>query len=133
MSLVRFLIALGVGSVLSWTAWVLVLTTLDPFSGGLIVVALFYVSGALALLGTLTLGGFWLRYWLEKDKIPFQQIATSLRQATTITATVIIGLLLQASRVLTGWSLAVLLGLAFIIELFFIAGQSRRPKTSHSA
>lgn len=131
MSLVRFLIALGIGSALSWTAWILVLTTLDPFRGGLIVIILFYGSGALALLGTLTLGGFWLRYWLEKEKIPFQQIGIALRQATTITAAVIIGLLLQASRLLSGWTLAILIVLVIVVELFFLAGQSKRP--SHSS
>ncbi len=130
MSLVRFLIALGVGSVLSWTAWILVLTTLDPFSGGFIVIALFYASGALALLGTLTLGGFFLRYWLEKEKIPFQQIAVALRQATTLTAAIMIGLLLQASRLLSGWTLAILIVFTILIELFFLAGHNRHQRTT---
>lgn len=130
MSLVRFLIALGVGSILSWTAWILVYTTLDPFSGGLIVIALFYVSGALALLGTLTLGGFFLRYWLEKEKIPFQQIGVAMRQATTLTLAIIIGLVLQAARLLSGWTLAILIIFTILTELFFIAGQSRRPRAS---
>lgn len=130
MSLVRFLIALGVGSVLSWTAWILVLTTLDPFSGGVIVLTLFYGSGALALLGTLTLGGFFLRYWLEKEKIPFQQIAVALRQATTVTAATMIGLILQASRLLTGWTLAILIVVTILVELFFLAGQNRHQRTS---
>lgn len=130
MSLVRFLIALGVGSVLSWTAWVLVLTTLDPFSGGLIVIVLFYGSGALGLLGTLTLGGFWLRYWLEKEKIPFQQIAVALRQAATVTAATIIGFILQAARLLSGWTLAILIIFTVLTELFFIAGQNRHQRTS---
>lgn len=130
MSLVRFLIALGVGSILSWTAWILVYTTLDPFSGGFIVIALFYVSGALALLGTLTLGGFFLRYWLEKEKIPFQQIGVAMRQATTLTLAIIIGLVLQAARLLSGWTLAILIIFTILTELFFIAGQSRRPRAS---
>jgi hypothetical protein len=130
MSLVRFLIALGVGSVLSWTAWILVLTTLDPFSGGVIVIALFYGSSALALLGTLTLGGFFLRYWLEKEKIPFQQIAVSLRQATTVTAAVMVGLLLQAARLLSWWTLTILIAVTILSELFFLAGQNRHQRTS---
>ncbi len=130
MSLVRFLVALGLGSVLSWAAWVLVVTTLDPFNGGLIVVILFFLSGALAVLGTLTLGGFFLRYWLEKDAVPFVQIATSLRQATTVTMALVVGLLLQAARLLNGWSIAALVVLSLVSELFFLAGQSRRPRSS---
>lgn len=130
MSLVRFLVALGIGSCLSWAAWVLVLTTLDPFNGGMIVIILFFLSGALAVLGTLTLGGFFLRYWLEKDAVLFVQIATSLRQATTVTAAIVVGLWLQAARLLNGWSIAALAVLFLTSELFFLVGQSRRPQGS---
>ncbi len=130
MSLVRFLIVLAIGSLLSWAAWVMVLLSLDPVSGGLVVLVLFYVSGSLALIGTLTLGGFFLRYWLERDKIPFEQISTALRQATILTIATVIGLLLQAGRLLNIWSLIALVIITFITEFFFLAGQSRRSHVS---
>lgn len=130
MSLVRFLVVLAVGSLLSWAAWVMVLLSLDPVSGGFVVLALFYVSGSLALIGTLTLGGFFLRYWLERDKIPFEQISTALRQAAILTFATVIGLLLQAGRLLNIWSLVALIIITFVTEFFFLAGQSRRPQAS---
>lgn len=130
MSLVRFLVVLAIGSLLSWAAWVMVLLSLDPVSGGFVVLALFYVSGSLALIGTLTLGGFFLRYWLERDKIPFEQISTALRQATILTFATVIGLLLQAGRLLNIWSLVALIIITFVTEFFFLAGQSRRPQAS---
>lgn len=130
MSLVRFLVVLAIGSLLSWAAWVMVLLSLDPVSGGFVVLALFYVSGSLALIGTLTLGGFFLRYWLERDKIPFEQISTALRQAAILTFATVIGLLLQAGRLLNIWSLVALVIITFVTEFFFLAGQSRRPQAS---
>lgn len=130
MSLVRFLVVLAIGSLLSWAAWVMVLLSLDPVSGGFVVLALFYVSGSLALIGTLTLGGFFLRYWLERDKIPFEQISTALRQAAILTFATVIGLLLQAGRLLNIWSLVALIIITFVTEFFFLAGQSRRPQAS---
>lgn len=130
MSLVRFLVVLAIGSLLSWAAWVMVLLSLDPVSGGFVVLALFYLSGSLALIGTLTLGGFFLRYWLERDKIPFEQISTALRQAAILTFATVIGLLLQAGRLLNIWSLVALIIITFVTEFFFLAGQSRRPQAS---
>lgn len=130
MSLVRFLVVLAIGSLLSWAAWVMVLLSLDPVSGGFVVLALFYLSGSLALIGTLTLGGFFLRYWLERDKIPFEQISTALRQAAILTFATVIGLLLQAGRLLNIWSLVALVIITFVTEFFFLAGQSRRPQAS---
>lgn len=130
MSLVRFLVVLAIGSLLSWAAWVMVLLSLDPVSGGFVVLALFYLSGSLALIGTLTLGGFFLRYWLERDKIPFEQISTALRQAAILTFATVIGLLLQAGRLLNIWSLVALIIITFVTEFFFLAGQSRRPQVS---
>lgn len=125
MSLVRFLILLGVGSVLSWAAWILVLMTLDPQTGGFIALALFYSSFFLAGVGTLTIAGFFLRYWLEKEKIPFDQIRISLRQALLITGGLVIALILQAQRLLNPWSVVVLFLFVIVIEVFFLAGQSR--------
>ena len=128
MSLLRFLALLAVGTILSWAAWVLTLMMLDPYSSGFIALALFYSSLFLAVVGTLTIIGFFIRYWLEKEKIPFQQIRTSLRQATLVSATLIMSLALQAKRLLNPWTVIVLLLLLLVTEVFFLAGSSRRER-----
>lgn len=127
MSLVRFLIILGAGTMLSWTAWVLVLLTLDPVSGGSVTLMLFYGSFFLALFGTATIAGFFLRYWLEKETVLFRQIAIALRHGTIVACGSSLALLLQGQRLLNIWSVVALVALAIVVELFFLAGQTKRP------
>jgi len=127
MSLIRFLIILGAGTVLSWTAWVLVLVTLDPIGGGSVALMLFYGSFFLALFGTATIFGFFLRYWLEKETVLFRQIAIALRHGTIVACGASLALLLQGQRLLNIWSALALVALAVVVELFFLAGQTKRP------
>lgn len=127
MSLVRFLIILSLGSALSWTAWVLVLMTLDPNTGGVISLALFYVSFFLALFGTASIVGFFIRYWLERETVLFRQIGIALRHGLLVSAGSTFALLLQSRRLLSIWTLVAVIALIVVIELFFLAGQTRRP------
>lgn len=127
MSLVRFIVILSIGTVLSWGTWVIVLMTLDPQTGGVITLAMFYLSLWLGLLGTITIIGFFLRVWLEKESVFFRQVATALRQATVISSGAVLALLLQGARWLNAWSGVSLILLVILIEVFFLAGQSSRP------
>ncbi len=131
MSLVRFLIILIIGTALSWTAWALVLTTLDPTTGGAMSLMLFYGSFFLALFGTATIVGFFLRYWLERETVLFRQIAVALRHGTLVSVGSTLALLLQSHRLLNLWSIIALVALAIVTELFFLDGQTRRPIAEH--
>ncbi len=127
MPLASFLIIIGAGTLLSWTAWALVLITLDPVNGGVVALLLFYGSFFLALFGTATVIGFFLRYWLERDTILFRQIAIALRHGLLVSAGATLALLFQSSRLLNVWSALALIALATVIELFYLAGQTKRP------
>jgi len=126
MSLVRFIVILSVGTLLSWGTWILVVTTLDPYSDGALALTLFYTSLWLALLGTVTIISLFLRVWLEKEGVFFPQVATSLRQATFISSGVIVDLMLQGARWLNVWSGLSLAILVILLEVFFLAGQTER-------
>ncbi len=130
MSLVRFLIILGLGTALSWTAWILVLTMLDPQTGGLAAIGLFYLSWWLALLGTVTIIGFFMRYWLEKEKVMFRQLSVALRQALLLSGGATVALMLQSRRLLSVWTMLSLIVLLFVAESFFLAGQADRSRQS---
>jgi len=105
---------------------VLVLTTLDPVNGGSVALMLFYGSFFLALFGTATIVGFFLRYWLEKETVLFRQIAIAVRHGTIVAVGASLALLLQSQRLLNVWSSIALVALAVVIELFFLAGQTKR-------
>ncbi|MBI2984752.1 MAG: hypothetical protein HYY50_03960 [Candidatus Kerfeldbacteria bacterium] len=126
MSLAKFLIILGAGTIMSWTAWWLVLTTLNPFTNGAVAPALFYLSLWLALLGTITLLGFFVRYWLDREKVLFRQVEIALREAIILSSGTILALLLQAARLLRWWTAVVLALLVLMVEFFYLATDSRR-------
>lgn len=128
MSLFRFLIILAFGTALSWAAWALVLLTIDPFTGGVMAHGLFYGSFFLALVGTVTLVGFFGRYWLEKETVLFRQVGVALRQAVNLAAGATAALALQSARMLHLWTILLLILFMAVVEAFFLAGQSRRPR-----
>jgi hypothetical protein len=126
MSLVRFLVILALGTLVSWVAWVIVLTSLDPLSNAFIAPALFYLSGWLALVGTLTIAGFYLRHWFERANPAFVQIATSLRQAAVVSTSAVVLFMLQRVRALNIWTFVLVIAVMLGIEFFYWAGQSQR-------
>lgn len=127
MSLIRFLIILGIGTLISWSAWALVLAMMSPKDDGLMAFLLFYGSFWLAMFGTATLGGFFLRYWLEKDHVLFRQISVAFRHGTIVSSGITLALLFQSRRLLNIWAIIAILALAVVIELFFLSGQTKRP------
>lgn len=129
MSFVKFIITFSIGTIFSWVAWLMVLFTLDPFSGGWPVLALFYISLFLSLIGTLSLVNFWLRYWWEKERVVFRQFSIAVRQSILIASGVIVALMLQSIRLLNIWSLGALGLLLIVTEMFFLAGQVGRMRT----
>ena len=128
MSLVQFLIILGVGTLLSAGAWIMVLMTLDPLANGAIAPLLFYGSAWLATVGFMTMLGFFVRYWLEKEKVPFEQIAVSVRQAVLLASGLIFTLVFQHARLLNGWSFGLLILIIAAVEFFFLAGRAGRSR-----
>lgn len=123
---------LAFGTVLSWAAWLVTVFRLDPYTDGSFAVALFMISGFLAVSGTLTIIGFFLRYWLEEQKIIFRQFAVAGRQAVVLTAGFSIIAGLQLASLLHVWSAVLVLVLVMVVELFFQAGEHRRQLAHHA-
>lgn len=132
MSLVRFLIILAVGTLISWAAWALVVFMMSPKDDGIIALMLFYGSFFLAMFGTATLIGFFIRHWLEKEHVLFRQIGIAFRHGTIVSSGITLALLFQSRRLLNVWAIVAILALAVVVELFFLAGQTQRPTDSAS-
>jgi hypothetical protein len=125
------MLMLAFATVLSWAAWILVVIRLNPYSDGTTAVLLFFGSAGLALAGTLTIIGFFLRYWLEKGQVLYRQFAVASRQAMILTAGCLVIGALQLQHLLRPWSGILVLVLAMIVELFMQAGSYRRTVHSH--
>lgn len=127
MTLRQYLLMMGAGTLLSWTAVALIVLTVDPADTQSVVFAALYFSLFLGLTGLLSITGFLLRVWLlRKDFVLSRQVLVSFRQALLLSLILVMALILQ-SRTLLNWFNAVLMiaGLT-LVEFFFISTKVRR-------
>lgn len=102
----------------------MVIFNIDPYNSGFIGLASFYLILFLALLGTLSLIGFFIRMIFIKKAVLFRQIGVSLRQATLFSVLIMLSILLQANKLFTWWN-AILLVIGFsLLEFFFLSRES---------
>ena len=125
----RFLFFVSIAAIMSWIAWGLVLTRLDPclvpFENGCehlsgLSLGLFFISLFFALTATFSFLGYFLRRFLQ-DEFTFDQMTVSLRQGVLLAFLACGSLLLLAFNVLTWWSGLLFLAFILLIELYFLA------------
>ncbi|MFH1426724.1 MAG: hypothetical protein ABIG66_04845 [Candidatus Kerfeldbacteria bacterium] len=121
MTLRRYLITMAITTLICWAAFIIVLFQIDPYSGGIIGLLLFFVSLFFSLWGTLSLLGFTVRYIFLRNVVPFKYIGTSLRQALWFAVLLCLTLFLVSQELLAWWmTLLLVIGLT-IFEGFFLA------------
>lgn len=124
MTLFHYILTMIAGTLLSWGAWLYVISTVNPLENGIVGILLFYVSLTFSLTGTFAIIGFFVRTLVFKKEIVFQRVLISFRQAFFFTFLIDGFLILQSLRLLTWYNLAFLvLGLT-LAEFFMI---SRKP------
>lgn len=120
MSLKKYLIGMGLATLLCWAAWGLILFYIDPYVAGITGLVCFYLSLFFALTGTFTLIGLTLRIWFSHNEIIFAYVGVSFRQAVLLASVIGGCLILQQLRVLNWWDgslLAISIGL---LEFYFM-------------
>lgn len=127
-------ILLGIGSLISWAAWVFVLFRFDPIVDGVLTHLMFYLALGLALLGTLTTAGLMLHH-RRTGMVPSREhIGRISRQVTLFTVFVLILLYLAAHHWLKWWNILPLALLTITLELFMnsLGRQSAREYSAHT-
>ncbi len=114
-----YLITLGIAGALSWVAWIMVTTQLDPFESIATGLSLFYISLFFGLLSLFTLLGFGLRQWLSKEEIHERHLSLSLRQGLLLSGCTVLCLSLLMLGVLRWWNGLLVVGIAVLLEMFF--------------
>ncbi len=127
MTLRQYLAWLAIGTLVSWGAWVLVITYLNPQTAGTTGMLFFYLSLFLSLSGTLTLLGFSWRYWRHRDEVLFRHVSISFRQGVLLALAVIVALWLKVSNLLTWWNLSLLIVGLTLLEFFWLSVRRTRP------
>lgn len=126
MPLKYYLIFMSIATLLCWTGWGIVVSNINPTEAGGVGFVIFYLSGFLALVGTFSLLGFFLRVWFSHEQVIFRHLGISFRQAVLFALLLIVALILQGERYLTWWNMLMLVAFLTVVEFVFIS------KTIHS-
>lgn len=129
MSLKKYLISVSVTTLFAWVSWVTVLFYIDPTAGWLAHV-LFHGSLFLAVLGTFSLIGFFIRARTRPAEAVFRHISISFRQGIMLAVLVVGSLILMGAGLYSWWSGLLYLVFLVILEIFFLShAQTNRPTT----
>ncbi|MFH0779567.1 MAG: hypothetical protein V1928_01785 [Parcubacteria group bacterium] len=121
MSLLRYLIILGVCTGLCLVAWLFVVFSMNPAPGSWLAIILFYLCFGLFLAGAFSIVGSLLRCRLYPEDVPQKHVQSASRQGILLGVLMIIALILQSMRALTWWNFIIIVLAAGFVELFFIS------------
>ncbi|OIP23501.1 hypothetical protein COX95_01380 [bacterium CG_4_10_14_0_2_um_filter_33_32] len=124
MTLSSYLIGIGISTILCWVAWILTLLNIDPYNAGNIGLISFFMSLFFALIGTLTIVGFYLRIWFSKNEQYYENITVSFRQAILISIAVLGLLGLQSLKILNIFDGILFVLSIILLESYFLARRS---------
>ncbi len=110
--------------VISWIAWILVVTKMSPYESMGPSLTFFFVTLFIALTTTLTAIGFYFRLWVFKNEIFYKHINVSLRQGVFLSLVAVFSLVFQMIKVLTWWSGMLLVAVAVLLEFYFSSKDS---------
>ena len=126
MTLRHYLILMGIGTLISFGAVLLILTMVNPEQTSMAVFAVFYASVFLAITGAVSIIGFTLRVLLLKKQLFLsKEVAVSFRQAVLVAALMIGVLLLQSHNLFSWWTGLLMMLAMSVFEAFFISTRTR--------
>lgn len=120
MTLQSYLWGLRIGTIISFAAFCAVIFLTDPLDIGNVAFILFYSTFFLTISGLGVLVLTWLWHKMAKDMLTLGEIGMAVRQGILIGifATVIVGM--QQMKILLWWDALIVLGIMFLIELYFL-------------
>ena len=121
MSFPAFIILMIITTIVSWSAWGVVIFSINPYEADFLGIIFFYISLFFSLLGTFSIIGSIIRKKLVKKDILFRQVVISFRQAILFSLLIATALFLQSGRILTWWNILILVATLSVIELFAIS------------
>ncbi|MCX6781290.1 MAG: hypothetical protein NT003_04240 [Candidatus Magasanikbacteria bacterium] len=123
MSLRGFLAIVALTDALAWGAWGFLLNVTNPDSG-LAIIALFYASLLLALIGLFAVIGFAVRVFILKhDELVYIYVNRTFRQAMLLSLLGVISLALNHAGWLRWWVVILVIALLGVWEHFFLTGE----------
>lgn len=126
MTFRQYIMAMGLGTLIAWAAFLLIVALVDPTSAGLLGLVFFYVSLAVATSGTLALIGLFVRTVVVRTQdVLSKQVTHAFREGMLVALLVVAALVLQRNGLLNALNTTLLLAVLVLTELFFL---SYRPR-----
>lgn len=123
MTPASFFALIATGTIVSWSAWGLLLFSVDPFDAGWYMFGLFYASLWLALSGTIMMLSYGWRVWRDKDTLAYIHMRVAVRHGILFACLLVGYLQLQAHRLAGFMNMFLLIFALAMIELFFVSYQ----------
>jgi hypothetical protein len=118
---------MALGTLLAWTAWLLVLFNINPDEAGLMGMSIFYVTLFMSLVGTLTLLGVLYRVMVRRrHDLVSREVRVSFRHGIFLSIIAVASLAIAAQGLFKWWSGLGLLAVTCIVEYFFLVKESSR-------
>ncbi|MFA6522130.1 MAG: hypothetical protein WCT24_00875 [Patescibacteria group bacterium] len=125
MNIKGYLAIFGTGTVLAWIAWGVVLWNIDPFTAGLPMILVFYLTLFAGLMGTIATIATLVRVQFDSENELEEIVSTSLRQAVMLSAMMVGCLFLASKSWFHWWSVLLLIAGVSLIEYFFVSYRNR--------
>lgn len=124
MTLKSYLAIMLLATLICWSAWAVVINSVNPETTNWVGFALFYASLFLAIVGTAAIVGFVVRFIALRQELVFRHVAVAFRQSFLLAVLVVGSLLLQSYRMFS-WQNALYLVVAVTVLEFFLISYRR--------
>ncbi|MCK5211896.1 hypothetical protein KAJ89_04295 [Candidatus Parcubacteria bacterium] len=125
MTLKTYLIIMIAMTLLCWSAWAMVLFTIDPSITDWIGLTLFYSSLFLSIVGTATIIGFLLRFVVLKQELAWRIVKEAFRQSFLFALLIVVSLILLSHNLFTWLNLLFLVIGLTILEFFMLSMEKK--------
>lgn len=118
MTFRSYLLFMLTGTIISFGAWVFIMTNVNPFDASTTDFILFYLTLSFALVGLLALVGvLWRVRVLGRSSVISREVKIAFRHAILLSFVAIVSLILLNQLVFHWWTLFLLIGISSLIEL----------------
>lgn len=107
-------------TLLSWSIFIALMASIDPSRADWLAFLFFYFSLFLALSGSITLIGFFIRKKINKKTLNFYLVKTSFRQSFLFSALISATLFMLAENLFSWLNIVILIIILSIIEYLLI-------------
>ncbi|MEK7073356.1 MAG: hypothetical protein AAB974_02870 [Patescibacteria group bacterium] len=126
MTFRQYILVMGLGTLIAWAAFLLIVALVDPLSAGILGMIFFYVALVVATSGTLALIGLFVRTMVVRTQdVLSKQVTHSFREGFLVSLLLVAALILQSRGLLSILNTTLLLAVLVLTEFFFL---SYRPR-----